>query len=94
MTVQEAVRAGATAMEEMETAAGKARKLAKIVRDAVETVHSEGHIGRLENAALGMEIEKIVKTFEAELYAFHSKVTRRCQEEGIDLPQPRDGGGR
>lgn len=93
-TVEEAVAAGAEVMADMEEMAAKARKKAKIVREAVETVHNAGKIGRLENAGLSMEIEALTKSFEADLFAFHSKVTLRCQALGIDLPQARDGGGR
>lgn len=93
-TVEEAVAAGASAMADMEGNAASAREDAATVRQAIETVHAAGHIGRLEAAALGMEIEAMVKSYEAALFIFHSKMTLRCQQLGIDLPQARDGGGR
>lgn len=93
--MESAVQAGADAMADLEEyARDQAKASADTVRQVLDFVHDAGKIGDLEHAALGMEITAIVANFRTQLYVFHSKVTLRCQELGIDLPDQRDGGNR
>lgn len=91
MNVHEAVARGAEIMSELERDAKRHKAYRAEMREVMETVRNEGHIGNLECEAMSRDFAAIVTAYDAALYVYHSKATLRCQELGIDLPQ-RDGG--
>lgn len=91
MNSHEAVARGAEIMAELERAAKKAKSYRDEMRQIMQTVRDEGHIGPLECEAMARDFAAIVTAYDAALYVYHSKATLRCRELGIDLPQ-RDGG--
>lgn len=91
MDTGEAVRLGAEIFADAEAKAAKIRKAFRQLRDMFETIRDEGHIGGLECGAMACECDALATRFEADVWALHSKLTKRAQELGIDLPL-RDGG--
>lgn len=92
MTVEEAVEFGAAEMEANEAKAREIKDSLRGLRSVFEVVRDAGHIGALECQELSAEVDAIGTTFEAYLWRFHARVTKRAMELGIDLPVMRDGG--
>lgn len=94
-TTEEAVEAAA---EFFATAENRLRAnrhgMRTIVKDMLDRVNQDGHIGGIMKAALQAEADAIATRAVADIYAFHSKLTEIAKAKGIDLPAVADGGGR
>jgi hypothetical protein len=94
MTTEEAVARGATLMADAERALLTAQKKLAALPAVFAAV--EG-IGALETMMLSAEARALAgdaASTELAVVSFHRALTTRAQELGIDLPQPRSGGGR
>ncbi len=90
-SIAEGVQFGADAFERAEKAAARSRKDGRDMRGMFEIIRDEGVMGGLEAGALACEVDEMFTRHEAEIWAMHSRLTKKAQELGIDLPQ-RDGG--
>lgn len=86
------VKRGAEIFEKAEESARHIKAEFRELRKVFASIRDEGHIGGLECEALSGEADALATKFEADLYAMHSRLTKRAQELGIDLPAPRSGG--
>lgn len=93
MEVSEAVGLGAEVFADAESKARKIKERFRELRKVFEAVRDAGHIGALECQELASDLDAFATAFEAGVWARHSRLTRRCQELRIDLPQPKSGGG-
>ena len=93
MDVSEAVAQGAATFADAEDSARKIKKTFRDLRSVFEAIRDGGHIGSLECQALSGDADALATKFEADVWAMHAHLTRRCEALGIELPQPRSGGG-
>lgn len=94
MTTEEAVAKIADAYANAEDKAANIKTQFGNAKDAWEALRDNGVIGGLEMQKRYRRLNALVVQFEADLYALHSDDTERAKELGVDLPQPRSGGGR
>lgn len=94
MDVNEAVAKGAQIFADVEEKAEEIKASLRELRSVFQAVRKAGHIGNLECLALTQSMAALGDKFAADVLEKHSLVTRRCQDLGIDLPQPRGGGDR
>jgi hypothetical protein len=94
MDTNEAVQKIADAYATAEEAAGAAKRAFAGAKDAWEALRDAGVIGNLEMQTRMRRLNALAVTFEADLFALHLDDTQRAAELGVDLPQPRSGGGR
>jgi len=90
--IQDMVHEGAGIFEASEDAAREIKQKFRKLRKMFETIRDGGVIGALECQALSCECDALATDFEAKIWSLHSRLTKRAQELGIDLPQTRDGG--
>lgn len=93
MEVSEAVEKGAEIFANAERRARKTKEEFRELRAVFEAVRDAGHIGALECQELASDLDAFATAFEAGVWARHSRLTKRCRELGIDLPETLDGGG-
>ena len=94
METSDAVAKIAEAYADAEAAAAKARKAFSGCSDAWDALQANGVIGYLETNKRRSRLRALVAQFEADLFALHADDTAKADEIGVDLPQPRSGGGR
>lgn len=94
MTTEEAVAKIAKAFADAEEAVEDLNRDFRETADAWKTLHSDGVIGGIEAQKHYRRMTALSGQFIADLYTLHSELTERAKELGVDLPQPRSGGGR
>lgn len=98
MNTQEAVAAGRDLLLAAKRDAAAIAERWPEMKAVLEAVRNEGHIGPQECDSLVHEYKDILTGFVTKLRVYHSKLTLRCEDKGIDIPdeagvQPRSGGG-
>ena len=91
MTTEEAVAKGANLFANAEEAL---TELASALPKILATIRDEGHLGGIEYIRLTADACSDVQEALFIIAGLHEKLTAIAQERGIDLPQPRSGGGR
>lgn len=94
MDTNEAVQKIADAYATAEEGAGAGKHAFAGAKDAWQALVDNGVIGNLEMQRRMRRLNALAVQFEADLFALHSDDTERARELGVDLPEPRSGGGR
>lgn len=94
METEAAVQKIADAYADAEEGARAAKQAFAGSKDAWQALVDAGVIGNLEMQKRMRRLNALAVAFEADLFAFHSDDTERARALGVDLPEPRSGGGR
>lgn len=94
METSEAVAKIAEAYADAEDAAASIKAKFAGCKDAWQALVDNGVIGNLEMQMRSRRLNVLAAAFGSDVFALHYDDTQRANELGVDLPQPRSGGGR